>query len=71
MVYISLFTGRNPSMKVEKWIASEELKKRTRVKGKRNQSFKIPYISSIILYNGCSVPEASEKLGISEITSYN
>lgn len=62
--------SRNPSMKVKKWITSEELKKKIRLKEKDvkvlNRMHFINY-----LYSGCSVPEASEKLGITKVTGYN
>ena len=62
--------SRNPSMKVKKWITSEELKKKIRLKEKDvkvlNRMHFINY-----LYSGCSVPEASKKLGITKVTGYN
>lgn len=62
--------SRKPSMKVKKWITSEELKKKIRLKEKDvkvlNRMHFINY-----LYSGCSVPEASKKLGITKVTGYN
>ena len=62
--------SRNPSMKVEKWITSEELKKRIRDKEKDVKVLNRLYFMNN-LYNGCSVPDASEKLGITKVTGYN
>lgn len=62
--------SRNPSMKVEKWINGEELKKRIRSKEKDFKVLNRLHFMNY-LYNGCSVPEASEKLGITKVTGYN
>lgn len=62
--------SRNPSMKVEKWITSEELKKRIREKEKDVKVLNRLHFMNY-LYSGCSVPEASEKLGITKVTGYN
>lgn len=57
-------------MKVEKWITSEELKKRIRDKEKDVKVLnRLHFMNN--LYNGCSVPDASEKLGITKVTGYN
>lgn len=62
--------SRNPSMNVEKWITSEKLKKRIRAKEKDVKVLNRLHFMNY-LYNGCSVPEASEKLGITKVTGYN
>jgi putative transposase len=62
--------SRNPSMKVEKWITSEELKRRIREKEKDVKVLNRLYFMNY-LYSDCSVPEASEKLGITKVTGYN
>lgn len=62
--------SRNPSMKVEKWISGEELKKRIRSKERDVKVLNRLHFMNY-LYNGCSVPEASEKLGITKVTGYN
>jgi len=62
--------SRNPSMKVKKWITSEKLKKRIKDKEKDVKVLnRLHFIN--YLYSGCSVPEASEKLGITKVTGYN
>src|SRR5664280_2574491 len=70
MIIIILFMTRTPSMKVEKWITVEELKKRIR---KKEMDVKVLNRLHFMnyLYSGCSVPEASEKLGITKVTGYN
>jgi len=61
--------SRTPSLKVKKWITSEDLKKRIRKKEKDLKVLnRLHYINH--LYNGCSVPEASEKIGITKQTGY-
>lgn len=62
--------SRNPSMKVEKWITSEELKRCIREKEKEVKVLNRLYFMNY-LYSGCSVPRASEKLGITKVTGYN
>jgi len=62
--------SRNPSMKVEKWITSEELKRRIREKEKDVKVLNRLHFMNY-LYSDCSVPEASEKLGITKVTGYN
>ncbi len=62
--------SRNPSMKVEKWITSEELKNRIRAKEKDVKVLNRLHFMNY-LYSRCSVPEASEKLGITKVTGYN
>lgn len=62
--------SRTPSMKVEKWITSEELKKRIREKEKDIKVLNRLHFMNY-LYSGCSVPEASDKLGITKVTGYN
>lgn len=62
--------SRYPSMQVEKWISGEELKKRIREKEKDLKILNRLYFMNY-LYKGCSVPEASEKLGITKVTGYN
>lgn len=62
--------SRNPSMKVKKWITSEELKKKIRLKEKDVKVLNRMYFINY-LYSGCSVPEASKKLGITKVTGYN
>ncbi len=57
-------------MKVEKWISGEELKKRIRSKERDVKVLNRLHFMNY-LYNGCSVPEASEKLGITKVTGYN
>jgi len=70
MGFILLFMTRTPSMKVEKWITSEELKKRIRTKEKDVKVLnRLHFVN--YLYSGCSVPEISEKLGITKVTGYN
>ena len=70
MRFILLFMTRTPSMKVEKWITVEELKERIRKKEKDVKVLnRLHFIN--YLYNGVSVPEASEKLGITKVTGYN
>jgi putative transposase len=61
---------RTPSMKVEKWITGEELKKHIKTKEKDVKVLNRLHFMNY-LYNGCSVPEASEKLGITKVTGYN
>ena len=70
MRVILLFMTRTPSMKVEKWITGEELKKHIRLKKKDVKILNRLHFMNY-LYNGCSVPEASEKLGITKVTGYN
>lgn len=62
--------SRNPSMKIEKWITSEELKNHIRAKEKDVKVLNRLHFMNY-LYSGCSVPEASEKLGITKVTGYN
>jgi len=62
--------SRTPSMKIEKWITSEELKKRIREKEKDVKVLNRLHLMNY-LYNCCSIPEASEKLGITKVTGYN
>lgn len=62
--------SRNTSMKIKKWITSEELKRRIREKGKDVKVLNRLHFMNY-LYSGCSVPEASEKLGITKVTGYN
>jgi len=61
--------SRPPSLKVKKWISSEELKEQIR---KRERDLKVLNRLHFInyLYDGCSVPEASEKLGITKQAGY-
>jgi len=61
--------SRPPSLKVEKWISSEELKERIR---KKERDLKVLNRLHFInyLYDGCSVPEASGKLGITKQSGY-
>lgn len=61
--------SKSPSLKVRKWISSEELKERIRKKEKDVKVLNRLYFINQ-LYNGCSVPEASEKLGITKQTGY-
>ena len=61
--------SRNPSMKVEKWITGEELKKRIKSKEKDVKVLNRLHFMNY-MYSGCSVPEASEKLGITKQTGY-
>jgi len=70
MRVILLFMTRTPSMKVEKWITGEELKKHIRLKEKDVKVLNRLHFMNY-LYSGCSVPEASEKLGITKVTGYN
>jgi len=49
---------------------SEELKNRIRAKEKDVKVLNRLHFMNY-LYNGCSVPEASEKLGITKVTGYN
>ena len=70
MKIIILFMTRTPSMKVEKWITVEELKKRIRKKEKDVKVLNRLHFMNY-LYSGLSVPEASEKLGITKVTGYN
>ncbi len=65
-----LFMTRTPSMKVEKWITVEELKKRIKKKEKDVKVLNRLHFMNY-LYSGFSVPEASEKLGITKVTGYN
>ncbi len=65
-----MFMTRTPSMKVEKWITAEELKKRIRKKEKDVKVLNRLHFMNY-LYSGLSVPEASEKLGITKVTGYN
>jgi putative transposase len=61
--------SRSLSLKVRKWISNEELKERIRKKEKDVKVLnRLHFINQ--LYNGCSVPEASEKLGITKQTGY-
>ena len=60
---------RTPSMKVEKWITVEELKKRIRKKEKDVKVLNRLHFMNY-LYSGLSVPEASEKLEITKVTGY-
>ncbi len=61
--------SRSPSLKAEKWITREDLKKRIRKKEKNLKVLnRLHFIN--YLYNGCSIPEASEKLGITKQTGY-
>jgi len=69
MKIILLFMTRTPSMKVEKWITVEELKKRIRKKEKDVKVLNRLHFMNY-LYSGLSVPEASEKLGITKVTGY-
>ena len=57
-------------MKVEKWISGEELKKRIKAKEKDVKVLNRLHFMNY-LYSGCSVLEASEKLGITKVTGYN
>jgi len=61
--------SRTPSMKVKRWISSEELKRLIR---KKERDVKVLNRLHFInyLYSGCSVPEASETLGITKVTGY-
>lgn len=62
--------SRNPSVKVEKWFSGEELKKRIREKEKDVKVLTRLHFMNY-LYSGFSVPEASDKLGITKVTGYN
>jgi len=70
MKIIILFMTRTPSMKVEKWITVEELKKRIRKKEKDVKVLNRLHFMNY-LYSGLSIPEANEKLGITKVTGYN
>lgn len=61
--------SRTPSMKVEKWITREELKRLIR---KKEKDVKVLNRLHLInhLYDRCSIPEASGKLGITKQTGY-
>jgi len=61
--------SRTPSLKVKRWINAEELKKLIRKKEKDVKVLNRLHFMNY-LYDGCSVPEASEKLGITKQTGY-
>jgi putative transposase len=61
--------SRTPSMKVKKWITREKLKKLIRKKEKDVKVLNRLHFMNY-LYDGCSVPEASEKLGITKQAGY-
>ena len=56
---------RTPSMKVEKWITVDELKKTNKKKGKDVKVLNRLHFMNY-LCSGLSIPEASEKLGITK-----
>jgi putative transposase len=61
--------SRPASLKVKKWISSEELKEQIR---RKERDLKVLNRLHFInyLYDGCSVPEASEKLGMTKQAGY-
>ena len=61
--------SRPASLKVKKWISSEELKERIRRKERDLKVLNRLHFMNY-LYGGCSVPGASEKLGITKQTGY-
>lgn len=60
---------RRQSKKVKKWVTAEELKQLIR---KKETDIKVLNRLHFVnyLYGGCTVPEASEKLGITKVTGY-
>ncbi|MEN4018995.1 MAG: IS630 family transposase, partial [Methanobacterium sp.] len=61
--------SRTPSLKVKKWITREELKKLIRKKEKDVKVLNRLHFMNY-LYDECSVPEASEKLGVTKQAGY-
>jgi putative transposase len=61
--------SRTPSLKVKKWITREELKKLIKKKEKDVKVLNRLHFMNY-LYDECSVPEASEKLGVTKQAGY-